>query len=72
MKQWMLIRTSQGWVGPSSALAKVKRTKILSVWDKWKSSSIWWWKLKIKMEQIEANEKYSILVFKEQSNKLPG
>ena len=24
------------------------------------------------MEQIEANEKYSILVFKEQSNKLPG
>ena len=50
----------------------MKRTKVLSVWDEWKSSPIWWWKLKIKMEQIEANEKYSILVFKEQSNKLTG
>ena len=27
MKQWMLIKTSQGWVGPSSALEKMKRTK---------------------------------------------
>ena len=33
MKQWKLIKTSQGWVGPSSALAKMKRTKILSVWE---------------------------------------
>ena len=28
MKQWMLIKTSQGWVGPSSALAKRWRREL--------------------------------------------
>ena len=67
-------KTSQGWVGPSSALAEdegnlsivcLRRMGRGRKCDQKVNNLTWlenqiqfknWWKLKIKMEQIEANE----------------